>query len=126
MPPSQPDRPRPRPRALRVEFRAIDADARVLVHAPGRSEIASNHTDHGGGHVIAARSTSRWTASPWRATPTRSASRRWLPHLLHRSTTSPFGTTRDPGPSCGMAHEIASVGGTPSGDCLYLHGAVRR
>lgn len=29
-------------------------DARILfVHAPGRSEIAGNHTDHEGGHVIA-------------------------------------------------------------------------
>ena len=25
----------------------------VTVHAPGRSEIAGNHTDHEGGHVIA-------------------------------------------------------------------------
>ena len=30
-------------------------DGRVLhVHAPGRSEISGNHTDHEGGHVIAA------------------------------------------------------------------------
>ena len=44
-----------RARALfESEFGAIDADARVLyVHAPGRSEIAGNHTDHEGGHVIA-------------------------------------------------------------------------
>ena len=36
------------------EFGAPAADARVLyVHAPGRSEIAGNHTDHEGGHVIA-------------------------------------------------------------------------
>ena len=26
----------------------------LYIHAPGRSEIAGNHTDHEGGHVIAA------------------------------------------------------------------------
>ncbi len=36
------------------EFGAPAPDARLLyVHAPGRSEIAGNHTDHEGGHVIA-------------------------------------------------------------------------
>lgn len=35
-------------------FGEPSADERVLViHAPGRSEIAGNHTDHEGGHVIA-------------------------------------------------------------------------
>ncbi len=29
-------------------------DAALLVTSPGRSEIAGNHTDHEGGHVIAA------------------------------------------------------------------------
>ncbi|MDU2589713.1 MAG: galactokinase family protein, partial [Atopobium sp.] len=29
------------------------ADRYLAVHAPGRSEIAGNHTDHEGGHVIA-------------------------------------------------------------------------
>ena len=37
-----------------AEFGPIPADARVLaIHAPGRSEISGNHTDHEGGHVIA-------------------------------------------------------------------------
>lgn len=37
-----------------AEFGPIPADAHVLaIHAPGRSEIAGNHTDHEGGHVIA-------------------------------------------------------------------------
>ena len=44
-----------RARALfEEEFGAPAADARQLaVYAPGRSEIAGNHTDHEGGHVIA-------------------------------------------------------------------------
>lgn len=37
-----------------VEFGPVPTDARALyVHAPGRSEISGNHTDHEGGHVIA-------------------------------------------------------------------------
>ena len=35
-------------------FGAIGDRRAVYVHAPGRSEIAGNHTDHEGGHVIAA------------------------------------------------------------------------
>ena len=36
------------------EFGEPPAGERLLrVHAPGRSEIAGNHTDHEGGHVIA-------------------------------------------------------------------------
>ena len=36
------------------EFGAPAPDAKILyVHAPGRSEISGNHTDHEGGHVIA-------------------------------------------------------------------------
>ena len=36
------------------EFGEPAAGERLLqVHAPGRSEIAGNHTDHEGGHVIA-------------------------------------------------------------------------
>lgn len=37
-----------------AEFGELPANERILyVHAPGRSEIAGNHTDHEGGHVIA-------------------------------------------------------------------------
>lgn len=34
-------------------FGPVGAKA-LYIHAPGRSEIAGNHTDHEGGHVIAA------------------------------------------------------------------------
>lgn len=35
-------------------FGEVSSNAKVLaVHAPGRSEISGNHTDHEGGHVIA-------------------------------------------------------------------------
>lgn len=35
------------------EFGPIDERQVLYVHAPGRSEISGNHTDHEGGHVIA-------------------------------------------------------------------------
>ncbi len=35
-------------------FGPIEGKRALYVHAPGRSEIAGNHTDHEGGHVIAA------------------------------------------------------------------------
>ena len=63
-----------RARALfEEEFGAPAADARQLaVYAPGRSEIAGNHTDHEGGHVIAgAVNVAVFAPSP--TAPTRSA-----------------------------------------------------
>ena len=75
-----------RARALfEYEFGAIDADARVLyVHAPGRSEIAGNHTDHEGGHVIAgALDVSVDGIAVANGTNEDPHRRRWLPHLLH-------------------------------------------
>ena len=36
-----------------VEFGPIGDRQVLYVHAPGRSEISGNHTDHEGGHVIA-------------------------------------------------------------------------
>ena len=35
-------------------FGPLESKQALYVHAPGRSEIAGNHTDHEGGHVIAA------------------------------------------------------------------------
>ena len=35
------------------EFGTIGDRQVLYVHAPGRSEISGNHTDHEGGHVIA-------------------------------------------------------------------------
>ena len=35
------------------EFGLIGDHQVLYVHAPGRSEISGNHTDHEGGHVIA-------------------------------------------------------------------------
>ena len=35
------------------EFGPIGDRQVLYVHAPGRSEISGNHTDHEGGHVIA-------------------------------------------------------------------------
>ena len=110
-----------RARALfEYEFGAIDADARVLyVHAPGRSEIAGNHTDHEGGHVIAgaldvsvdgiavANGTNEIRIAD-DGFPTFSIS---LDDLAVREDE--LGTSE--ALVRGMAHEIASVGGTPSG-----------
>ena len=110
-----------RARALfEYEFGAIDADARVLyVHAPGRSEIAGNHTDHEGGHVIAgaldvsvdgiavANGTNEIRIAD-DGFPTFSIS---LDSLAVREDE--LGTSE--ALVRGMAHEIASVGGTPSG-----------
>ena len=110
-----------RARALfESEFGAIDADARVLyVHAPGRSEIAGNHTDHEGGHVIAgaldvsvdgiavANGTNEIRIAD-DGFPTFSIS---LDDLAVREDE--LGTSE--ALVRGMAHEIASVGGTPSG-----------
>ena len=99
------------------EFGAIDADARVLyVHAPGRSEIAGNHTDHEGGHVIAgaldvsvdgiavANGTNEIRIAD-DGFPTFSIS---LDSLAVREDE--LGTSE--ALVRGMAHEIASVGGT--------------
>lgn len=36
-----------------IEFGPLGGSRALHVHAPGRSEIAGNHTDHEGGHVIA-------------------------------------------------------------------------
>ncbi len=55
------------------EFGPIGDRQVLYVHAPGRSEISGNHTDHEGGHVIAARSMSPLTALPWQPIPTRFA-----------------------------------------------------
>ena len=35
-------------------FGPVDEKRMLHVHAPGRSEISGNHTDHEGGHIIAA------------------------------------------------------------------------
>lgn len=53
-------------------FGEVSSNAKVLaVHAPGRSEISGNHTDHeGGGTLLPARSMSPWTAWPLPTAPT--------------------------------------------------------
>lgn len=55
------------------EFGPIGDRQVLYVHAPGRSEISGNHTDHEGGHVIAGSLDVASTASPWQPIPTRFA-----------------------------------------------------
>lgn len=69
------------------EFGPIGDRQVLYVHAPGRSEISGNHTDHEGGHVIAGSLDVAVDASPWQPIPTRFAlPTRAIPRLRSRST----------------------------------------
>ena len=101
-------------------FGALPADARtVVVHAPGRSEIAGNHTDHEGGHVIAGALDVAVTgvAVPNGTRTMRHASEGYptyeisLDHL--DIATDEFQTTL--GLARGMAHAMAQTGREPAG-----------
>lgn len=69
------------------EFGPIGDRQVLYVHAPGRSEISGNHTDHEVATLSPARSMSPSMASPWQPIPTRSAlPTRAIPRLRLRST----------------------------------------
>lgn len=69
------------------EFGPIGDRQVLYVHAPGRSEISGNHTDHEGGHVIAGSLDVAVDGIAWQPIPTRSAlPTRAIPRLRLRST----------------------------------------
>lgn len=102
------------------EFGAPEPGARLLyVHAPGRSEIAGNHTDHEGGHVIAGAldvsvdgiAVANGTGAVRVADEGYPSFTVDLSDLDIRSEE--IGTSESL--VRGMAHEIAQRGGTPAG-----------
>lgn len=102
------------------EFGTLPEETRaVVIHAPGRSEIAGNHTDHEGGHVIAGALDVAVTgiAVPNGTTTLRHASKGYpvysisledlLPRPDENQTTASLAR--------GMAYALAQTGRTPQG-----------
>ena len=96
----------------------------LYVHAPGRSEIAGNHTDHEGGHVIAAAlDVSVDGLAQVNGTNTvRVTSEGYPAFELALDTLDARPEERGTTASLvrGMAHEIAERGGTPVGFDLAM------
>lgn len=105
---------------FKAEFGTPAEGAEVLyVHAPGRSEIAGNHTDHEGGHVIAgsldvavdgiavANGTNKIRVADDGFPPFEIELDNLDVHEDELGTSEALVR--------GMAHEIAAVGGTPAG-----------
>lgn len=100
-------------------FGPLEGKRALYVHAPGRSEIAGNHTDHEGGHVIAG---SLDVAVDGIAVArddniVRIADQGWPMFALTLDEIDMRECERGTSASLvrGMAHEIAAVGGTPCG-----------
>lgn len=103
-----------------AEFGEPAPDARVLyVHAPGRSEIAGNHTDHEGGHVIAgALDVSVDGIAVANGTSTIRVADDGFPTFtveLDGLEVRAEETGTQQSLVRGMAHEVAAHGGTPAG-----------
>lgn len=100
----------------------------LTVHAPARSEIAGNHTDHEGGHVIAgALDASIAGAAALNGTGNINVVSAGFPtlkiaiddldvHETERNTTAAFVR--------GIAHEMAETGRTPAGFNLALQSTI--
>ena len=91
----------------------------LLVRSPGRTEIAGNHTDHEGGHVIAA-SVDRYVEGVFESLESpvaRIESEGYAPFEVDLSTLDPsegeYGTTMSL--VRGMAAQMAQRGATPRG-----------
>ena len=100
-------------------------DERLLhVHAPGRSEISGNHTDHEGGHVIAAALDVAvdGLARPNGANTVRVASEGYPLIEVELDTLDVAEDEKGTTASLvrGMAHEVAANGGTPAGFDLAM------
>lgn len=100
-------------------------DRRVLhVHAPGRSEISGNHTDHEGGHVIAAALDVAvdGIARPNGTNTVRVASEGYSLIEVGLDTLDVVEDEKGTTASLvrGMAHEVAANGGTPAGFDLAM------
>ena len=110
-------------RALEIfkqEFGEPAPGARLLyVHAPGRSEIAGNHTDHEGGHVIAGSlDVSVDGVAVANGTDTVRVADDGFPTFEVRLDGLDVRPEEEGTQGClvrGMAHEVASAGGTPAG-----------
>ena len=102
------------------EFGTPAPDAKLLyVHAPGRSEIAGNHTDHEGGHVIAGSlDVSVDGVAVANGTDMARVADDGFP-TFEVSLNDLAATKDNEGTQAslvlGMAHEIAAAGGTPAG-----------
>ena len=100
-------------------------DERILhVHAPGRSEISGNHTDHEGGHVIAAALDVAvdGLARPNGTNTVRVASEGYPLIEVNLDTLDVAEDEKGTTASLvrGMAHEVAANGGTPTGFDLAM------
>lgn len=100
-------------------------DERLLhVHAPGRSEISGNHTDHEGGHVIAAALDVAvdGLARPNSTNTVRVASEGYPLIEVELDTLDVVEDEKGTTASLvrGMAHEVAANGGTPAGFDLAM------
>lgn len=100
----------------------------LSVHAPGRSEIAGNHTDHEGGHVIAAAldvAVDGVAASNGTAT-VRVASEGYPQIKVDLSSLDARGDEEGSTAALvrGMAHEVAARGGEPTGFDLAMTSTI--
>lgn len=113
-------------RLFEEEFGPIGDRQVLYVHAPGRSEISGNHTDHEGGHVIAG---SLDVAVDGIAVATdsnkvRVADEGYPTFEITLDTLDVQESEKGTSASLvrGMAHEVAALGVEPQGLrlCLYL------
>ena len=84
-----------------ASFGPVDGKRLLHVHAPGRSEISGNHTDHEGGHVIAAAldvavdglAWTHWTSARTRRAPPPASSAAWPTRSLPQGQRLPASTS---------------------------------
>lgn len=105
-------------------FGPVDGKRMLHVHAPGRSEISGNHTDHEGGHIIAA-ALDVAVDGIARANGTnvvRVASEGYEPFEITLDSLEIVEEEKGTTASLvrGMAHEIAATGAIPAGFDLAM------
>ena len=105
-------------------FGPIGERRTLHVHAPGRSEISGNHTDHEGGHIIAAALDVAvdGIACANGTNVVRVASEGYAPFEITLDSLDIVEEEKGSTASLvrGMAHEIAAVGATPAGFDLAM------
>ena len=105
-------------------FGPIGERRTLHVHAPGRSEISGNHTDHEGGHIIAAALDVAvdGIACANGTNVVRVASEGYEPFEITLDSLDIVEEEKGSTASLvrGMAHEIAAVGATPAGFDLAM------
>lgn len=117
-------------RVFEVSFGPVSGEHALRVHAPGRSEISGNHTDHEGGHVIAASldvAVDGIACTNGNET-VRVASKGYPLFEVGLGTLDvhddELGTTT--ALVRGMAHEVAGNGGVPTGFDLTMTSTIPR